>query len=290
MIEGLALAVSAAVIYGFFGICLEVAGKRHYKIWDVILVKQFAGFCIGLVCTAFLRIPFLDWHLFGLGLIGAVAYVVTLHAYLVASREKDVATNWTIVNLSVVLPILMSVVFFGDAFTLIKIFGVVCTVISIAVIGGASHHATSSRKSSVRWVMSITLAFLLNGILAVLFRFVPEHKGTLFTAYFYGLSWVLVMPMKLLMNREWKPAKGLVWVSTASAITHWSGMMLTIAALAEVGKTSTQTGVIVYPITNGLVIPVGVILGVLLLKQHVNLKTGIGVGIGVAALICLFYP
>src|ERR1035438_4858267 len=35
MIEGLALAVSAAVIYGFFGICLEVAGKRHYKIWDV---------------------------------------------------------------------------------------------------------------------------------------------------------------------------------------------------------------------------------------------------------------
>ncbi len=67
-------------------------------------------------------------------------------------------------------------------------------------------------------------------------------------------------------------------------------MMLTIAALARVGQTSKETGVIVYPITNGLVIPVGVILGVILLKQRLNLRVTIGVAIGVAALVCLFLP
>jgi multidrug transporter EmrE-like cation transporter len=55
-----------------------------------------------------------------------------------------------------------------------------------------------------------------------------------------------------------------------------------------VSKVSKETGVIVYPITNGLVIPIGVILGVILLKQHLNRRTGIGVAVGVAALICLF--
>jgi drug/metabolite transporter (DMT)-like permease len=92
------------------------------------------------------------------------------------------------------------------------------------------------------------------------------------------------------MDREWKLEKGLIGVSATGAVTHWTGIMLTIAALAVIGKISKESGVIVYPITNGLVIPVGVILGVLLLKQHINRKTAIGVALGVIALICLFLP
>ena len=48
MVEGMLLALAAAVVYGFLGICFEVAGKRHYNIWIVILVKQTAGLLLGL--------------------------------------------------------------------------------------------------------------------------------------------------------------------------------------------------------------------------------------------------
>lgn len=71
--------------------------------------------------------------------------------------------------------------------------------------------------------------------------------------------------------------------------TDWMGIMLTIVALSHIGKVSKETGVIVYPITNGLVIPGGVIWGVLLRKQHVDRRTGIGVALGVLALVCLFF-
>lgn len=288
MIEGILLALAAAVVYGFLGVAFEVAGKRKYKIWDVILVKQLAGFLIGLLCTVALRVPFLDLRLLKLGLIGALAYVVTLSAYLVASREKTIATNWTIVNLSVVVPILLSVVWFGDAFTLMKALGGILTIVSIVIIGGASGSGASQEKTSYHWVAYITLAFLLNGVLVILFRFVPPGEGTAFTMYFYGISVLLVVPYKLLVDRTWSPPKGLISISVAGAVTHWSGIMLTIAALARVSQVSKQTGVIVYPITNGLVIPIGVILGVILLKQHLNRRTGIGVAVGVVALVCLF--
>jgi drug/metabolite transporter (DMT)-like permease len=288
MIEGVSLALIAAVVYGFLGIVFEIAGKRKYKVWDVILVKQVAGFLIGFLCTVVLQVPFLDLRLLKLGLIGAVAYVVTLAAYLVASREKTIAANWTIVNLSVVVPILLSVVWFGDAFTLMKALGGILTVASIVIIGGASGSGPSQKKASYHWVAHITLAFLLNGVLVILFRFVPPGEGTSFTMYFYGISALLVVPYKLLVDRTWSPPKGLVGISVAGAVTHWSGIMLTIAALGQVSKVSKETGVIVYPITNGLVIPIGVILGVILLKQHLNRRTGIGVAVGVVALICLF--
>ena len=222
-------------------------------------------------------------------MIGAAAYVVTLGAYLVASREKNIATNWTIVNLSVVLPILLSVVWFGDSFTVMKLLGAVLTVFSIVLIGGATKGATAATgRASTRWVICITIAFLLNGVLVILFRFVPDNQGTLFTAYFYGISFLLVLPYKLLRDRVWSPAKGLIGVSVAGAVTHWSGIMLTIAALAQVGRVTRQTGVIVYPITNGLVIPVGVVLGVIFLKQRLNARTSLGIVVGVVALICLF--
>lgn len=290
MIQGILLAFAAAVVYGFLGICFEVAGKRRYEVWDVILVKQFTGFLIGLGFTTFLHLPILDWRLLALGLIGAVSYVITLASYLVASREKSIATNWTIVNLSVVVPILVSIVWFGDAFTLLKCLGIVFTLFSIFLIGGGVQRIPGKRSASSRWLTCITVAFLLNGVLVILFRFVPEGRGAMFTAYFYGISFLLVLPYKLMRDRRWAPSKGLIVVSVAGAVTHWSGIMLTMAALWKIGKVSAQTGVIVYPITNGLVIPVGVVLGILLLKQHITRRTGIGVAMGVAALVCLFIP
>ena len=136
MTAGILLAFAAAVVYGFLGISFEIAGKQRYKIWDVILVKQFTGFCIGLTCTAFLHLPLFNRHLLGVGFIGGLSYVITLASYLVASREKNIAVNWTLVNLSVALPILLSVLWFGDTFTALKGLGVVLTLVSIILIGG----------------------------------------------------------------------------------------------------------------------------------------------------------
>jgi drug/metabolite transporter (DMT)-like permease len=288
MIEGILLALSAAIVYGFLGISFELAGKRHYKIWDVILVKQFTGFCIGLIYAAFLHLSLFNPRLLGLGLIGAVSYVITLASYLIASREKNIAINWTVVNLSVALPILLSVIWFGDAFTIFKGFGVVLTLCSIILIGGSTERAVGRGGTRSRWLVYITIAFLLNGVLVVLFRFVPDGLGAVFTIYFYGISFLLVLPYKLARDRSLDLGKGLVGVSIMGALTHWSGIMLTVAALSQVSKVSSETGVIVYPITNGLVIPVGVILGVLVLRQHINRRTMLGVSAGVCALVCLF--
>ncbi len=288
MVVGILLAFSAAVIYGVLGVTFELAGKRKYRVWDFILAKQFVGFCIGICCTVFLGISVFDVRLFALGLIGAVAYVLTLAFYLVASREKNIATNWTIVNLSVVVPIFASVVWFHDVFSFLKGAGIVLTIFSILVIGGASAKASGKETSSSHWMVHIGMAFLLNGVLVVLFRFVPEREGPLFTVYFYGISFLLIIPYKLIADRRWRFERGLLAVSAAGAVTHWSGMMLTIAALAHVGQVSKQAGVIVYPITNGLVIPIGVILGSILLRQSITRRTAFGVGVGIVALICLF--
>jgi len=95
---------------------------------------------------------------------------------------------------------------------------------------------------------------------------------------------------KLARDRQWQISQGLLGVSAASAVTHWGGVVLTMLALIEVGRVSAQAGVIVYPITNGLVIPIGVVLGALLLKQKIQRRSALGVACGMAALVFLSLP
>jgi drug/metabolite transporter (DMT)-like permease len=286
MTLGILLALLAAFVYGFLGISFEIAGKRHYDIWNVMLYKQITGFFIGVAFTAITRGPLFHPTLLWLGLLGATTYVITLSAYLVASRQRDIAANWTIVNLSVMLPILISVLWFKDAFTATKVFGTVATLASIVAIGGGLAGAGEA-TANAKWIRYIAVAFLFNGWLAILFRFVPEGYSGLFTVYFYGWSIPLVLIVKLIQRTDWKIEKGLIPVSILGAGTHWAGIMLTMAALSRVGRVSAQAGVIVYPITNGLVIPVGVLLGVILLKQSIQKRTAMGVVLGMAALALL---
>ncbi|MEB2363868.1 MAG: hypothetical protein HUU41_16770 [Bryobacteraceae bacterium] len=287
MIVGILLAVAAAVVYGFLGIGFELAGKRKYPVWDVILYKQFAGFLIGIGVWALGSVPFFSPRLIWLGLIGAASYIAGLAAYLVASRERDIAANWTVVNLSVVIPIVVSVAWFGDDFTAAKAAGVAFTLLSIVSVGGGFRGMAGGAGAS-RWAKAIAVAFFFNSWLIILFRFVPPGSEALFTVYFHGLSVPMVALYKLFRDPQWTRPTGMLEVSLLTAVTHWGGIMLTMLALVRVGMVSLQAGVIVYPITNGFVIPLGVLLGVLLLKQRIGLRAGAGVAFGMAGLVFLF--
>jgi drug/metabolite transporter (DMT)-like permease len=286
MAQGILLALLAATVYGLLGVAYEAAGKRRYQIWDVVLYMQFTGFVIGLVISLSSRSLIFDSRLLVLGLLGAATFVGSLGSYLMACREKDIGANWTIVNLSVILPILFSILWFHDTFTVSKALAIVFTVLSIVVIGGG-FQGTAAKESSFGWMKYIALAFFFNAWLPILLRFVPEGFSALFTTYLYGIGFLLVLAYRLLEGRTFNRDRGLIAISMAAAGTHWSGIMLTIAALAVIARVSSQAGIVVYPITNGLVIPVGVLLGVWILKQKIYACTIAGVGMAVIALVLL---
>jgi drug/metabolite transporter (DMT)-like permease len=288
MTEGILLAFAAALVYGLLGITFEVAAKRGYPVWEVMFWKQLAGFAIGaaLVLTR-TGTNLWDPALFRLGLLAAVSYVLTLAAYLTASRERDIAANWTVLNLSVVLPILVSVAWFGDSFHWTKGIGVAVTLASIVVIGGFSLKGAAPVS---RWRWLIGAAFFFNAWLPILFRFVPAGREALFTVYFYGLSVPLIAAVNASRNGRWRPGTAMLTVSGGSAAAHWTGIMLTMFALQRVARESAQAGVAVYPITNGLVIPVGVVMGALFLGQRINRRSATGVALGMGGLVFLSLP
>ncbi len=284
MTEGILLALAAATIYGFLGVAFELAAKRNYPNWDYMFYKQLCGTLLGLIFTIALKLQLYDRRVFLMAFIGGVCYLATLWAYLTASRERDIAANWTILNLSVAVPVVMSVFWFHDSFTFSKAIGISFTLAAIMLIGGLGSKRLAFTAKWLRW---ITVAFLLNGWFVILLRFVPTQLGALFTFYFYSLSTLMTIFYKLAVRGKLSRAKGIFWVAALGATTHWSGVMLTIIALNAVGRASAQAGLVVYPITNGLPIVAGVVIGGLLLKQKVTRRSAWGIACGSVAMIFL---
>src|SRR5262249_36251430 len=134
--HGILFAFLAASVYGFLGIVFELAAKRDYPNWDFTLYKQSFGTLIGLAFTLWVHLPLYMPAILLMALAGAICYLATLWSYLTASRERDIAANWTILNLSVILPVLFSTFWFNDRFTLSKGVAVAFTLLSVFFIGG----------------------------------------------------------------------------------------------------------------------------------------------------------
>jgi drug/metabolite transporter (DMT)-like permease len=284
MILGILLAVLAATVYGFLGLAFEVAAKRGYPNWDFILYKQCFGTLLGLLVTLALRLPFFEPRVLVIAFVGALFYVVTCFAYLTASRQREIAANWTILNLSVIVPVLLSVIQFHDKFSYSKLLGLGFTVAAILLIGGFGGRRISFDR---QWALWIGLAFLLNGWFVILLRFVPERLSALFTFYFYGLSALLSLLYKLAVRQGIARPSGIYWVAAYGAAAHWSGIMLTMIALYFVGRANGQAGLVVYPITNGLTIVTGVAIGSLFLGQKITTRERGGMACGIVAMVFL---
>lgn len=286
MVPGILFALLAATVYGLLGVAFELAAKKGYPKWDFIMLKQLCGTVIGLAFVIARRVPFNEPRVLMLAFIGAVFYVATCSAYLTASRERDIAANWTILNLSVVVPVLLSVVVFHDRLSLSKSAGFGLTVVAIILIGG---FGTTKAEVSRQWVVWIIVAFLLNGWFVILLRFVPKPASGLFTFYFYGLSALLTIVVRVCALQGSIRMSDMYPIAALGAAAHWSGIMLTIVALDHVGQVSAQAGLIVYPITNGLTIVMGVILGSLWLHQKVVARERWGMVCGVIAMAFLSF-
>ncbi|MDB6128271.1 MAG: hypothetical protein JWM35_2167, partial [Verrucomicrobia bacterium] len=162
MITGVLLALAASLVYGFLGVTFEAAAKRNYAPWDFIFWKQLCGALLIFAVLVVMRTPLFHANVLGLAAIGALSYVLTCYCYLTASRERDIAANWTILNLSVLVPLGASIIWFGDKFTAIKALGAALTLVAIVLVGGKT--SLTGIKGASRWKTFIFGAFLLNGV------------------------------------------------------------------------------------------------------------------------------
>lgn len=188
----------------------------------------------------------------------------------------------------VVVPMLWSMVFWGDRLTALQIIGIVIMLISFVVINFDGKALTGVKKGYVFWV---ALLFLVNGLYCT---FVAWQQRVMAGAesnemiVITFLSSSLISLVSLIASRKKETLKAFRMSKKAWGSVIGAGM---VAALAVVQLmyllTHMESLAVFYTIENGMVLVLTVVFSAILFKEKINRNVLIGIVMSVASLVLL---
>lgn len=299
MAIGYVLLCGALLGYSLLGILHKVADRPQCRpnviaamllLWGGILTTAYAVF----VTDAGLRFP---PKVALIGAAGGLFAGLALLAFQSALRFGKISTSWLILQLSVSVPILLSLVVFGERLGLWKLVGVALVLGAMLLLwwdkrtepeqaAGATEdatHATSSAK--LKWLPLIVLAFLANGLAMSSQKLLTETvRGQDFSWQFtVSLYWAgFLFTGALSLARDGLANRQEVSLGLAMAVASVAGNVMLVKALG-----SGVPGTAAYPIANGGSLFLVVAAGVLFFKERLTPAGVAGVLVGIAAILVL---
>ena len=225
-----------------------------------------------------------DWRLWALGIsMGAVLYFA-ISLTVVIGRLGPMSIIWTVTNLSLLIPIILSTLFLGE--TLLYVDGALLALFIVMIIAMRSGaHSASDTKHNIRGAFWLVLAilFLCNG----LFQFGSKLKETLFpgssaaalAALFYGSGVVMAFITHVIKSRSYK-ISATEWRTGALA-----GASSSIGCILLLNAMHLPV-VVVFAASLGVSLIGGVALTAIIYREHLTTGKLIGwlLGLGVVIL------
>lgn len=207
-------------------------------------------------------------------------------------RYGKIATSWLLINLSMAVPAILSVVGYQETVTTAKALAVILIFSSMFLLWRDKRldtEETSDADSRVasqsgKWLKLMLLAFLLNGLGAFGLRIlVGEGAGDYTVQYLALMYWAgfSVMLLSSLGKREF-PSRQEFSVSAIMGVASVTGTVGLATAL-DYGLP----GFIAYPVSTGGGLVLVILAGILFFKEKLSRIGYLGIVVGISAVTIL---
>ena len=251
------------------------------------------------------RLPTAETALYGFffGLLFCLAVAMSARCYVLGSM----ALTSVIVNMSLILPILYSILLLSEPLTVLHVVGFLlfCGSVLFSALSGGK----DNKKGSLIWLLLVLIGFAANGSTAILQKsyvlYSEAKQDSVFLAVAYLTASIAFMVMYL-VKRIPKSARGTAEVACNTAappLLVKNSRVLTvvlfiaISCLAGVGSfggnlllgrlTSEVLAAILYPCINGGLAVLTTLLSFFFFKEKVTLQKICSVLLGAAAIVVL---
>jgi drug/metabolite transporter (DMT)-like permease len=253
----------------------------------------------------------------GMGAAAGAAASLALFAFQASLRYGKISTSWLVLNLCVAVPVLISIVVYGEKLGAAKVGGVVMVFAAIVLMwwdkridlvrgtsglpiedAGAMAVATTgetppvasgftavpTRGSKTKWLSLVMLAFLANGLAASSQKVLVELGDGNFAWQFYVVLYAagaVVVAVANALNSGF-PNRREALISAGMAAASVAGNICIVKALGL-----QVPGTIAYPVANGGSLFLVVLAGFLAFHERVSPVGVAGIVLGIAATLVL---
>jgi drug/metabolite transporter (DMT)-like permease len=292
---GYLLLLAALVGFGMLGIFHKVADHPGCRPKMIALSLLGGGGILTLLYAALfdpkgLHVPIEAWSIGALG--GAFAGLALL-LFQTGLRYGKISTSWLIINLSMSVPIALSLFLFGEQPNLTKGLGVLLVFAAILMMWwdkridlekSGTDLAEAGRASKSKWLPLMLLAFFCNGLGASSQKLLVEAGAGAYTWQFYialyGAGFLLMSLLSV--RREGFPNRREVATGLVMAVSSVAGNVSLTLALAH-----HVPGSIAFPVGNGGSLTLVVLAGVLFFHEKVHRVGVAGIVCGISAILVL---
>ena len=293
MTLGYILLFTSLISFGLLGIFHKVADHPQCRPKMIALILLFWGGTLTTIYTACFNQKGLQFPLEVLliGSLGGTIAAAALFFFQTGLKFGKISTSWLIINLSMSVPISLSIFFFGEKISFSKGLGVLLVFAAVVMmwwdkkkdLEKSDANVSTNAASKSKWLLLMMLSFLGNGLAAATQKLLQEAGAGEYVWQFYiVLYWSgFVMLMFLSVLREAWPNRRELGIGLIMAVCSVVGNVSITMALGKV------KGAIAYPVGNGGSLTLVVLAGVLCFRERIH-RIGIaGIVCGISAILIL---
>ena len=217
--------------------------------------------------------------------IFAVLTVVFQLSYTKALALGNVSLTVMAVNLSMLFPSLVSVIFFDESLTLMRITGIALIVISFTL----TVDRKIKEKPSHSWFIFTAAAALTNGGIGITQKFFGASEFAdekrAFVACSYSIAFLIAFTLCFLRRSQKKASSGIKAVTFIFAVSV--GIILALFQWLNTYAISIMDGSFLFPVYSGGSIILSTLIGILFFKDKLTGKQKISITLGIIAVIIM---
>ena len=218
-------------------------------------------------------------------LFGAVLGILLAGTFVIYSKAISLAgTALATVSarLSVLIPVLLSILLFNEIPNIKMLFGFLLALITLYLfyLSLKNHNSGSTSRNKYLYLLALLLGIGLIDFSMKLYehKFLPEEKGVFvftifFSAFIYTLFYLLVKKIKF--------DKSTYSLGLILGVPNVLSIHFLLAALSEL------PAIVVFPVMNIGVIVITATAAYLIWKEKINLYGKIAIAVGIAAILLL---
>jgi len=218
-------------------------------------------------------------------LFGAVLGILLAGTFVIYSKAISLAgTALATVSarLSVLIPVLLSIMLFGESPNIKMIFGFLLALVTLYLfyLSLKNHNSGSTSKKKYLYLLALLLGIGLIDFSMKLYehKFLPEEKGVfVFTIFFSAFIYTLIY----IFANKIKFDKSTYNLGLILGIPNVLSIHFLLAALSQV------PAIVVFPIMNIGVIVVTATTAYIIWKEKINLYGRIAIAVGIAVILLL---
>jgi drug/metabolite transporter (DMT)-like permease len=272
-----------------FGISFKIIAVKNINAFQAIIVNYVVAGSLGFITTKSnvtpLNIFEQSWIFVAIGL--GIVFISSLFVIAETTAKSGISVAQVANRMSVVIPIAIAILYYGDNLSVAKIIGI---VLAIAAVYLVSHKEDKQNVSQKFWWLFPLIIFICSGIIDSTINYAQRYLlkendfdaflSTIFTtAFVFGF---IVLLYQLIIKKEKFQGKAIPAGIILGTI-NFGTMYFIISAL----NTNVLEPSALFPINNLSILTISTLISVVVFKEKLSPKNWLGIGLSLLAILIL---